>query len=86
MGKSFDISTSVLRQISFFACKNIFMSTEAQKDISKHLYCSEYGVPAHKGTYGEQPAKWVCKSFAIKSALTKRENMLRQKHEDNAKK
>ena len=85
MGKSFDIGNSILHQIHFFACKNIFLSSEVQQDVAKHLYCSEYGVPAYKGTYGEQPAKWVHKSFIIRSALTKRENMLQQKHMDKVK-
>tara|TARA_R100001082_G_scaffold54207_1_gene29626 strand:- start:2783 stop:2911 length:129 start_codon:yes stop_codon:yes gene_type:complete len=30
-------------------------------------------VPPYKGSYDEQPAKWVRRSFAIKSAIAKKE-------------
>jgi len=82
MGKSFDIASSVASQISFFACKNIFLSSECQQDISKYTYCKDFSVPAYKGTYGEQPNRWVQKSLIIKNALVKRDNRLHKKQMD----
>ena len=85
MGKSFDISSSVFKQLPFFACKNIFISKESQEDISKHIYCTDYGVPPFPRTYGQQPSKWVRKSFIIKNAIAKRDNLLQKQHLDKGK-
>lgn len=82
MGKSFDIASSISSQISFFSCKNIFLSSQVQKDISKYTYCKDFSIPAYNGTYGEQPSKWVQKSFIIKNALIKRENSMNKKQMD----
>ena len=79
MGKSFDIANSVLKQLPFFACRNIIFKREHQSDISKYLYCKDFSVPAHPGVYGEQPYRWINKAQIIKNALQKRENNLRAK-------
>ena len=79
MGKSFDIANSVLKQLPFFACKNIIFKHEHQEDISKYLYCKDFSIPAYSGSYGDQPYRWVKKAMLIKNALQKRENNLRAK-------
>ena len=84
-GKSFDIATSIVAQVPFFACKNIFLQKKYQEDISKYIYCSDFGISPYPGSYGEQPKKWVSKSFIIKSAIQKRDNQIQRKAMDNAK-
>ena len=69
LGKRFNIAQSVYQQLSFFACKNIIINREYQRDITKHLYCSEVNNPAHNGCFSEQPARWVKKSFIIGNVL-----------------
>ena len=76
MGKNFKISSSILSQLPFFACKNIILNKENQDDISRYVYSTEFSCPAYKGSYGEQPAKWVKKSFIIQSTLRDRENKI----------
>ena len=79
MGKSFDIANSVLKQLPFFACKNILFKKEHQQDISKYVYCNDFSISAYPGSYGDQPYKWVNKAMYIKNALQKRDNNLRAK-------
>jgi len=68
-GKDFNIAESVMAQLPFFACKNIILSSEAQKDISRFVYSRDFGISPYKGSYGEQPKKWVEKSFLIKNLM-----------------
>ena len=72
-GKDFDVANSVVAQMPFFACNNIFFDNKIQKDIQRYIYCEKFGIPPYKGSYGEQPAKWVGRAFAIKAALAKKE-------------
>ena len=72
-GKDFDVSVSVISQIPFFACKNIFFEQSVQRDIEKYIYCEKFGVPPYSGDYGKQPYTWVKRAFAIRTALAKRE-------------
>ena len=73
-GKSFDISASVQSQLPFFACNNIIFYKKIQKDISRYIYCENFKTPAYPGCYGEQPARWVQKSYIIKKALNRIQN------------
>ena len=41
---NFNIIDSVAAQISFFACKNVFIDKEVQKDIQRYLYCDQFSV------------------------------------------
>ena len=75
-GNEFDVAKSVNSQIPFFACRNKILNKEYQKDIQRYIYCKEFGVPAYKGAYGDQPSKWIEKSFVIKNALAKKEKDL----------
>ena len=72
-GNEFDIVSSVQAQLPFFACKNIVVDTDDQKDISRYLYCDKYNVPAYPGSYGDQPFLWVQKAFIIRNAYAKLE-------------
>lgn len=68
-GNSFNITKSVIKQLPFFACPNVLYSKQAQKDISRYLYSENFKVPPYKGSYGEQPSKWIAKSFLIKKTI-----------------
>jgi len=72
-GRDFDISTSVVSQISFFACPNILLDKSIQEDIERYIYCEKFGVSPYAGSYGDQPHKWVERSFAIRNAIAKKE-------------
>ena len=56
----------------FFACMNIFFDNKIQKDIQRYIYCEKFGIPPYKGSYGEQPSKWVEKGFLIKSIIERK--------------
>ncbi len=68
-GSSFNIASSVMAQLPFFACSNVMINQEAQKDISRFVYVRNFNVPAYNGSYGEQPKKWVEKSFLLNNLL-----------------
>tara|TARA_R100000789_G_scaffold84147_1_gene79768 strand:- start:192 stop:593 length:402 start_codon:yes stop_codon:yes gene_type:complete len=68
-GRSFSIAESVSSQLPFFACRNIMLDEKAQKDISRFMYSKEFGISSYKGSYGEQPKKWVEKSFLLKGLV-----------------
>tara|TARA_R100000664_G_C2751558_1_gene138848 strand:+ start:333 stop:671 length:339 start_codon:yes stop_codon:yes gene_type:complete len=72
-GKEFNLASSIYAQIPFFACKNSIYSRKAQRDIQRYIYCSDSGIPAYNGSYGEQPAKWVDKFFLIKKILANKQ-------------
>ena len=72
-GKSFDVVESLMAQIPFFACNNIFFDRQINQDIEKYLYCEKFNVPPFKGSFEEQPAMWVKRTFAIKTAIAKKE-------------
>ena len=78
-GKKFNVAEAVFGQLPFFACKRFLYSNDAQKDIHKYSYCSEFKVPAYEGAYGNHPKKWIDKSFFIKNVIG------RQKENDASK-
>lgn len=73
-GSSFNIAESVVKQLPFFACPNVLLNSQAQKDISRYVYSQQFGISPYKGTYGEQPQKWVEKSFLIKSIIERKKS------------
>lgn len=73
-GGSFNVAQSIVKQLPFFACKNVLFDKNAQKDISRYIYAENFGTPPYKGSYGEQPNKWVQKSFLIKKVLGSRKS------------
>ena len=78
-GKSLNIAESVMAQLPFFACKNIMMNMEAQKDISRYMYSKQFQISPYSGSYGEQPKKWVEKSFLLNN-LIERQKAKAMKH------
>ena len=73
-GKSFDMANSVSAQIPFFACINKLLNQNAQNDIARYIYCEKFKVPAYKGSYGNQPYKWVQKTNLIAMAINRKQN------------
>tara|TARA_Y100000004_G_scaffold112757_1_gene126614 strand:+ start:12381 stop:12572 length:192 start_codon:yes stop_codon:yes gene_type:complete len=49
------------------------MDKSIHKDVERYIYCEKFGLPPYKGSYGDQPYRWVNRAFAIKIALAKRE-------------
>ena len=72
-GGGLDIATSVSKQLPFFSCMNALFDPNSKKDIEKYIYCKDLGISPYKGSYGEQPKKWVDKMFLIKNALARKE-------------
>ena len=68
-GSNFDVTHSVMTQLPFFACSNIIINTDAQKDISRYLYSKQFKISPYKGSYGEQPKKWIEKSFLLSNLI-----------------
>jgi len=62
-GSNLHIAESVMAQLPFFACRNMILNENAQKDIARFMYSKQYKISPYKGSYGEQPKKWVDKSF-----------------------
>ena len=58
-----------MAQLPFFACRNIVLDEKYQKDIARYVYCNDFGTPPYKGDYGNQPKKWIDKSFLIKKIM-----------------
>ena len=85
-GKSFSPASSVKSQLPFFACNNIIFDKEFQQDIERYIYCENFKTPAFPGSYDEQPARWVQKSFLIKKAVNKVQNKATKNgKQDNSK-
>ena len=68
-GSNLHIAESVMAQLPFFSCSNIMIETNSQKDISRFMYSRQYQISPYKGSYGEQPKKWVEKSFLLNHLL-----------------
>ena len=72
-GKTFDIATSVSKQLAFFSCSNIILDKEFQKDIQRYVFCNETGTQAYSGSFGEQPSRWLAKYFILKQAFAQKQ-------------
>ena len=73
-GKNFNIAESVMAQLPFFACNNLILNKDAQKDISRYIYSKDFGISPYKGSYGEQPQRWIEKSFTIKNLIERQKS------------
>lgn len=71
-GNNFNIAQSIVKQLPFFACINVLLDKQSQKDISRYVYSESFGISPYKGSYGEQPSRWVEKSFLIKSSIERK--------------
>lgn len=72
-GKEFDVGQSIKAQLPFFCCPNNILDKRLQRDIQRYIYCEQFGISPYRGSYGEQPARWVDKAFVIKKALAEKE-------------
>tara|TARA_R100000773_G_C4158645_1_gene77502 strand:+ start:153 stop:551 length:399 start_codon:yes stop_codon:yes gene_type:complete len=68
-GRSFNIASSVMAQLPFFACTNTIIDDNAQKDIARFMYARQFKISPYQGSYGEQPKKWVEKSFLLTNVI-----------------
>ena len=59
--------------LPLFACPDSIYDPIIQKDINRYVYCEKFNTPPFRGSYGEQPRKWVDTSFLIRNTLAKRE-------------
>ena len=77
--KECDVGKSIASQIPFFTCFNHIRDEKYIKLFNKYMYCTETGTPAHSGSYGEQPARWIQYFFIIKNAMAKKMNTMKEK-------
>ena len=68
-GRSFNIAEAIMAQLPFFSCSNFIINENAQKDISRFMYSRQFKISPYKGSYGEQPKKWVEKSFMLNNLI-----------------
>tara|TARA_Y100001937_G_scaffold86157_1_gene116557 strand:+ start:360 stop:779 length:420 start_codon:yes stop_codon:yes gene_type:complete len=66
---------NISKQLPFFSCPTLFYNNESSKAISKYFYCKEFGIPPHKGSFSEQPNKWIEHSFFISNCISKLESI-----------
>ena len=68
-GSNLHIAESVMAQLPFFSCSNMLIDAKAQKDIKRFMYAKQFNTSPYKGSYGEQPKKWVDKTFLLTHLL-----------------
>ena len=68
-GSNLNVAQAVMAQLPFFACKNIMLDMDAQKEIERFMYARQFKISPYKGSYGEQPKKWVQKSFILSNLV-----------------
>ena len=73
-GSNLHIAESVMAQLPFFACSSMIMDAEAQKDISRFMYARQFNISPYKGSYGEQPKKWIDKTFLLTHLLERQKS------------
>ena len=78
-GKEFNVINSIITQLPFFACKMVVYDKKVQKDIQRYIYCEKFNVQPYPGSYGEQPAKWIEKTFIIKNEIGNKEELVANK-------
>ena len=73
-GSSFSIVDSVMSQLPFFACPNVLLDSQAQQDIARFMYSRQFNTSPYKGSYGEQPKKWIEKSFILNNLIERQKS------------
>lgn len=68
-GSNLNIAESVMAQLPFFSCTNMIMDSNAQKEIARFMYARQFKISPYKGSYGDQPKKWVEKSFLLTNLI-----------------
>jgi len=73
-GSNLHIAESVMAQLPFFTCSNMLMDVNAQKDIARFMYARQFNISPYKGSYGEQPKKWIDKTFLLTHLLERQKS------------
>ena len=73
-GSNLHIAESVMAQLPFFSCSNMLIDAKAQKDIARFMYAKQFNTSPYKGSYGEQPKKWVDKTFLLTHLLERQKS------------
>ena len=73
-GSNLHIAESVMAQLPFFSCSNMLIDAKAQKDITRFMYAKQFNTSPYKGSYGEQPKKWVDKTFLLTHLLERQKS------------
>jgi hypothetical protein len=73
-GSNLHIAESVMAQLPFFSCSNMLMDANAQKDIARFMYARQFNISPYKGSYGEQPKKWIDKTFLLTHLLERQKS------------
>ena len=73
-GNGFNIGESVMSQLPFFACKNVMIDIDANRDISRFVYSRDFNVPAYSGSYGNQPKRWIEKTFLLNNLIERQKS------------
>tara|TARA_Y100000401_G_scaffold29355_1_gene21407 strand:- start:3105 stop:3485 length:381 start_codon:yes stop_codon:yes gene_type:complete len=73
-GSNLHIAESVMAQLPFFTCSSMIMDAEAQKDISRFMYARQFNISPYKGSYGDQPKKWIDKTFLLTHLLERQKS------------
>ena len=73
-GRDLHIAQSVMAQLPFFACGNIMMDVNAQQDIARFMYSRQFNISPYQGSYGDQPKKWVEKSFLLNHLIERQKS------------
>jgi hypothetical protein len=73
-GSNLHIAESVMAQLPFFTCSNMLMDANAQKDIARFMYARQFNISPYKGSYGEQPKKWIDKTFLLTHLLERQKS------------
>jgi hypothetical protein len=77
--KGYDVNQNVVAQLPFFACVNNVTENSYTNLINQYIYCTETGVPAYPGSYGDQPVRWLQYFFIIKNAMAKKAKKIAEK-------
>jgi hypothetical protein len=48
---------------------NILINNSHQKDISRYMYSKQFNISPYKGSYGDQPKKWIEKTFLLNNLI-----------------
>ena len=73
-GSNLHIAESVMAQLPCFSCSNMLIDAKAQKDIARFMYAKQFNTSPYKGSYGEQPKKWVDKTFLLTHLLERQKS------------
>jgi hypothetical protein len=47
----------------------MMLDSNSQKDIARFMYARQFKISPYKGSYGDQPKKWVEKSFLLTNLI-----------------